>query len=134
MTVRELNQQQLEELKYKVFYLDIEDEDEFSQYAESWSDDIQLEVEKAVYAQDIKDETIYKLFEHYNFVEEDFVSASLPESIELEICKNEYNDDYELENIINNKLVKYYGFYAHTYDYKVINNYVYLSNIIWSIE
>jgi hypothetical protein len=72
MTVRELNQEQLDELKLKIFYLNIENEYEFSPYKENWDDDIQLDVEKARIFLEISNETIYKLFEGIDFVDDDF--------------------------------------------------------------
>lgn len=71
MTVRELNELELSELKAKVFYLNKSDVF-YNDLMESWNDDIQIEYEKANYPADISNETIYTLFEHYSFVKEDF--------------------------------------------------------------
>ena len=134
MQVRELNQEQLDELKVKVFYLDIEDEDEFFQYQESWNDDIQVEWEKAQFPYDISNETIYKLFEGIDFVDEDFVSSSLPTKLELNIDSGIYDNDYELENIINDKLSDITGYLVYTYDYEVKGDLVIISNIVWDFS
>lgn len=70
MDVKELNQNQLDELKYKVFYLNKNDVF-YNMLMENWDDDIQLEYEKANYPYDISNKTIYKLFNGINFVDDD---------------------------------------------------------------
>ena len=71
MDVKELKQNQLDELKYKVFYLN-ENDIFYNMLMESWDDDIQLEYEKAQYPYDISNKTIYKLFCGIDFVNGDF--------------------------------------------------------------
>lgn len=71
MDVKELNQEQLDELKYKIFYLNKNDMF-YNMLMESWDDDIQVEYEKAKYPYDISNKTIYKLFNGIDFVDEDF--------------------------------------------------------------
>lgn len=76
MNVRELNEEQLYELKDKVFYMNENDLEEehglWSSLKEAWDDDIQIEWEKAQFPCDISNETIYKLFDGINFVNDDF--------------------------------------------------------------
>lgn len=74
MDVKELNQNQLDELKYKVFYLNKNDVF-YNMLMENWDDDIQLEYEKANYPYDISNKTIYKLFNGINFVDDDFIKC-----------------------------------------------------------
>ena len=74
MNVRELNYLQLMQLKERVFYLDTNDEDDFAPFAESWTDDIEVEHNDAEYPSDISDETIFTLFDGIDFVEEDFAA------------------------------------------------------------
>ena len=71
MNVKELNQEQLNELKYKVFYLNKNDIF-YNMLMESWDDDIQIEYEKAQYPSYISNKTIYKLFGGIDFVDDDF--------------------------------------------------------------
>ena len=71
MDVKELNQDQLDELKYKVFYLNKNDVF-YNMLMENWDDDIQLEYEKAQSSHDIRNKTIYKLFDGLIFVNDDF--------------------------------------------------------------
>lgn len=139
MTVRELNQEQLDELKVKAFYLDIEEEDEFSQYQESWNDDIQLEWEKAQLPYDISNETIYTLFEHYSFVKEDFwcnlTDDELPKSEVFDLADLEpYADHDELQDIIVDMLSNKYGYCVNKYQYKIVDNRVYITEIEWDTE
>lgn len=71
MDVKELSQDQLDELKYKVFYLNKNDIF-YNMLMENWDDDIQLEYEKAQSPYDIRNKTIYKLFDGLIFVNDDF--------------------------------------------------------------
>ena len=71
MDVKELNQDQLDKLKYKVFYLNKNDVF-YNMLMENWDDDIQLEYEKAQSLYDIRNKTIYKLFDGLIFVDDDF--------------------------------------------------------------
>lgn len=71
MSVEELSQEQLDELKVKVYYLS-EDDLYYNMLMESWSDDIQVEYEKAQFPYDISNETIYKLFGGICFCNDDF--------------------------------------------------------------
>ena len=74
MNVRELDYLQLTQLKERVFYLDTSNEDDFAPFAESWNDDIEIELLRAEYPSDISDETIFALFDGIDFVEEDFAA------------------------------------------------------------
>ena len=71
MTVRELTQQQLDELKTRVFYIN-ESDPMYDLFMELWDDEIEIEHEKAQWITDISNKTIYKLFNGFDFVEEDF--------------------------------------------------------------
>jgi hypothetical protein len=78
MTVRELNQQQLDELKTRVFYLN-EGDSMYESLMEAWDDEIEIKHEKAQWITDISNETIYKLFGGFTFVKEDFSTDSTTE-------------------------------------------------------
>lgn len=69
MDVRELNYNELYELKRKIFYFT---EEELEEYADVWDDDVQLNWERAQCPSDISDKTVYKIFGHIDFCEEDF--------------------------------------------------------------
>ena len=75
MNVRELTQEQLDELKWKVFYdmvyewLDTQYNGCFS--IEEW-EEMYNEVSNAIIADNISNETIYKLFDGIDFVNDDF--------------------------------------------------------------
>ena len=70
MDVRELNRDQLEQLKHKVYYMNIEELEE--DFKDVLTDEIVIELEKASIWLDISDNTIYTLFSGIDFVEEDF--------------------------------------------------------------
>ena len=76
MNVRELNEEQLYELKDKVYYKKVnylEEEPElWNSLQENWSDDIQIEWKKAGHPGMISNETIYKLFDGIDFTNDDF--------------------------------------------------------------
>lgn len=76
MNVRELTQEQLYELKDKVFYMNqnyLEEETVlWNSLREAWDDNIQVELENACHPGMISNETIYKLFDGINFVNDDF--------------------------------------------------------------
>lgn len=74
MNVRELNKDQLNELKLKIYYMSFDElENEFS---ETLNDLIILDLEKVNYYQDIKDDIIYQLFDHFSFINEDFLCSN----------------------------------------------------------
>lgn len=70
--VRELTQDELDELKSKIYFLNTDNEDEMEEFVAVWDDEIEIEHEKMEYPTDISNETIYKLFDGISFVEEDF--------------------------------------------------------------
>lgn len=70
MNVRELNQEQLYELKDKVYFMG--KNELYNEFKESWDDDIEIEYNKAQTPYDISNETIYKLFDGIDFVNDDF--------------------------------------------------------------
>ena len=73
MNVRELNKDQLNVLKLKIYYMSFDElEQEFS---ETLNDIIVMELEKVNYYQDIKDDIIYQLFNEFYFVNEDFLCS-----------------------------------------------------------
>ena len=70
MNVRELNKDQLNILKLKIYYMSFDElEHEFSDVLNNL---IIIGLEKVNYYQDIKDDIIYQLFNHFSFVNEDF--------------------------------------------------------------
>lgn len=73
MNVKELNEQQLEQLKMKVFY-DFDSADDF--LLDKLSEELSFEeyemLQTADCWTDIPNEIIYKLYEDISFVEEDF--------------------------------------------------------------
>ena len=70
MDVRELSKNQLHELKCKVYFSTFEEVEE--EFADVLDDEIVIEFERAQWPDDISDETIYKLFGHFDFVDDDF--------------------------------------------------------------
>ena len=99
MQVRELNKEQLLELKWKVFY-DLDDE-WLCIFSRDEKEAIKNEVDNAKIGDEISDETIYKIYEGIDFVDEDFISSELPTRKELCIDSSEYNNKWELNDIIN---------------------------------
>ena len=83
MKVKELNQEQLDCLKQKVYYASV---DELGSYY--IDDEILKDLDNSVSWWHIDNETIYKMFEIFNFVEEDFEINS--EKVYLSRKQKEY--------------------------------------------
>lgn len=83
MDVKELNQEQLDVLKQKVYYASV---DELGNYY--IDDEILKDLDNSVSWWHIDNETIYKMFEIFDFVEEDFEINS--EKIYLSRKQKEY--------------------------------------------
>ena len=70
MNVRELTQDQLYELKSKIYWMSFEEIE--NEYYEVLDDEIILDLEKATYPNNISNESIYKLYDGINFTNDDF--------------------------------------------------------------
>lgn len=70
MNVRELTQDQLYELKSKIYWMSFEEIE--NEHYEVLDDEIILDLEKAIYPNNISNESIYKLYDGINFTNDDF--------------------------------------------------------------
>lgn len=70
MSVKELKNEYLEQLKFKIYYMSYDELKE--EFGDLVTDEIVEELANAIYINDIKDEIIYTLFNGISFVDEDF--------------------------------------------------------------
>lgn len=73
MDVRELDVNQLYELKCKIYYSSLEEIEE--EFADVLDDEVVIEWTLSQCPSDISDETIYKFFSGFSFVDDDFACS-----------------------------------------------------------
>lgn len=104
MKIEQLEQEQIDELKMKVFYNTLEENK--NEFGDDFTKEIQEQIEDAQYFNEIENNTIFALFSHITFCEEDFSYNLNSEEIHNIAMKMEI--ECENKNIDIKKVILYY--------------------------